>query len=82
MGPMERQAVVADLAADFPLFAPSTIDRWLSREIARYEAAQVADIVTLAGRTVRATLEELSRADVTTSRELPLKASDRSGHPG
>ena len=79
-----RQAVVARLAGDFPLFAASTIDRWLAREIARNDGAP--DAVAEAGRAVRATLEELSREHVATSRQLPLSpavsADDRLATPG
>jgi len=72
MGTVERQALVARLAADFPLFAASTIERWVARAFARYEGARATDRASLAGRAVRATLEELSREDVATSRELPV----------
>jgi hypothetical protein len=68
----DRQALVRELAADFPLFPVSTIERWADRAAAGYEAADEPDPVPLVARAVRATLEELSRAGVTTSQELPL----------
>lgn len=71
----DRHVLVAQLAADFPLFARSTIDRWLAREAARYEGTPAPDGECRAGRAVRTTLEELSREDVATSRELPLTPS-------
>jgi hypothetical protein len=76
--PEDRQALVGELAADFPLFPVSTIERWADRAAAGYEAARVADPAPLVARAVRATLEELSRAGGTTSRELPLA---RAGMP-
>ena len=73
----DRRAVAAELAADFPLFARSTIERWVDREAEKYagEGVQASDSVSLVGGAVRATLEELSRGDVATSRELPLAPS-------
>ena len=73
MAAESREAVVARLAGDFPLFAASTIDRWLGREIARHDGAP--DALAVAGGVVRATLDELSREHVATSRQLPLAPS-------
>lgn len=70
----EQQELVAELAADFPLFAPATIARWVAHEAARYPS----DAVGLAGpvgRAVRATLLELSREGVATADELPVARS-------
>ena len=74
----DRQALVVQLAADFPLFPVSTIERWADRAAAGYEAAHVPDVALLVARAVRATLEELSRSGVTTSQELPV---GRAGMP-
>ena len=68
----DRQALVARLIADYPLFASSTIERWVVRTSAPLESGQRRDSVSSVGRAVRTTLEELSRAGVTTSRELPV----------
>lgn len=68
----EQQALVDELAADFPIFARSTIARWVAHESARYEAASVPNGGSLVGRAVRTTLQELSSEGVTTSRNLPI----------
>lgn len=68
----EQQALVDELAADFPIFARSTIARWVAHESAKYEAASVPDGGPLVDRAVRTTLQELSRKGVTTSQDLPI----------
>jgi hypothetical protein len=68
----EQMALVDELAADFPIFARSTIARWVAHESAKYEAAAVPDGGPLVGRAVRTTLQELSREGVATSRDLPV----------
>ena len=65
MRQQDQQELVTRLAAEFTLFAPATIARWVAHEAARSEATAVADHV-------RATLQELSRDGVTTAEELPL----------
>jgi hypothetical protein len=68
----DQEALVAELAADFPVFSRSTIARWVSREAARHEAAPAGEVAGLVERAVRTTVAELSRDGVTTSHELPV----------
>jgi hypothetical protein len=68
----EQQVLVEQLAGDFPIFARSTIARWVAHESAKYEAAQVPDSGPLVARSVRTTLQELSREGVATSHDLPV----------
>jgi len=71
----DQEVLVDELAAEFPIFARSTIARWVAHESAKYEAAGVADGGPLVGRSVRTTLRELSREGVATSRDLPVASS-------
>jgi hypothetical protein len=71
----EQQELVTRLAAEFPIFARATIARWVAHEAARYRAADVADHAGPVSRSVRATLEELSRQGVATADELPVARS-------
>lgn len=68
----DQQVLVDRLAGEFPLFARSTIARWVAHESAKYAAARVPDSGPLVARSVRTTLRELSREGVATSHDLPV----------
>jgi hypothetical protein len=68
----DQQALVDRLAGEFPIFARSTIVRWVSQEAAKHRAARVGDHLPLVEAAVRSTMAELSREGVTTSVELPV----------
>jgi hypothetical protein len=69
---LDQQALVDRLAGEFPVFARSTIVRWVAQEVAKHRAARIADHLPLVEAAVRATMAELSREGVTTSVELPV----------
>jgi hypothetical protein len=69
----DEQALVAGLAAKYPVFAESTIRRWVSQEMAKYRSAAIQIYVPmLVRRSVDATLRELARAEGTSTDALTL----------
>ncbi|MBT0769290.1 hypothetical protein KIH74_10185 [Kineosporia sp. J2-2] len=69
----EIEALVAELSARFPLFAPATIKRWVQRESARYADARITTYVPiLVRRGVEATLHELDRIQALDLRDPAL----------
>ena len=74
----DEQAVVAALSAKYPIFAETTIRRWVDREIARYARARIQTYVpVLVQRSVDATLHELARTEGTSADLLSLVAAER-----
>ena len=69
----DERRVVAQLCAEFPIFAESTIRRWVAAESNRYASARIQSYVpVLVTRSVAATLRELARAEGTSSDQLTL----------
>ena len=69
----EEQAVVSTLAAKYPVFAEATIRRWVAKESGRYRSAPIQTYVAvLVERSVDATLNELARAEGTSTDTLSL----------
>ena len=69
----DEQVVVKALAGQYPIFAESTIQRWVAGESARYESARIKRFVpVLVQRSVAATLRELSRPEGTSADVLTL----------
>jgi len=72
----DEQSVVAGLADKYPIFARSTIQRWVVNESRKYTSAKVQTYVpVLVRRSVEATLSELARAEGTSSDALTLDAN-------
>jgi hypothetical protein len=56
----EVQVLVAELSVKYPLFATTTIQRWVQREILRYADARIKTFVPiLVRRSVESTLRDL-----------------------
>jgi hypothetical protein len=73
MRTQDERVVVRALAGQFPIFAESTIRRWVAGESARYTSAKITTYVpVLVQRSVAATLRELSRPDGTSADALTL----------
>jgi len=73
MRPEDEQALVSSLSAKYPIFAESTIRRWVANESAKYGSAAIQTYIPmLVGRAVDATLKELARTDGTTIDALTL----------
>jgi len=69
----EERSVVAVLAAKYPIFAETTISRWVANEARKYSSAKVQRYTAiLVQRSVDVTLSELSRAEGTSSNALTL----------
>ncbi len=69
----DEQVVVAALRAKYPIFAETTIRRWVAAESARYEHAKIQTYVpVLVQRSVAATLNELARTEGTSADALSL----------
>lgn len=69
----DERRVVTQLCAEFPIFAESTIRRWVAAESSRYASARIKSFVpVLVTRSVAATLRELARAEGTSSDQLTL----------
>ena len=69
----DEQALVRSLSAKYPLFAESTIARWVATESLKYDAASIQTYVPmLVRRSVDATLSELSRTEGTSADVLTL----------
>ena len=65
--------VVTALAKKYPIFAPSTIKRWVAKESDRYAGAPIQTYIpVLVQRSVDATLSELARAEGTSADLLTL----------
>ena len=74
----DERSVVAALAAKYPVFAETTIRRWVAGESARYSEAKIQTYVpVLVQRSVDATLHELARTEGTLAEALPLIRADR-----
>ena len=74
----EERFVVSLLAAKYPIFAVSTIQRWVVNESDKYSSAKIQKYVpVLVQRSVDATLSELARTEGTSSNALTLDVSDR-----
>jgi phage terminase Nu1 subunit (DNA packaging protein) len=69
----DEQALVRSLSAKYPLFAESTIARWVAAEILNYRTATIQTYIPmLVRRSVDATLRELSRTEGTSADTLSL----------
>lgn len=69
----DERAVVAALRAKYPVFAETTIRRWVASESARYETAKIQTFVpVLVQRSVDATLHDLARTEGTSADVLSL----------
>jgi hypothetical protein len=76
----EEWLVVAALRAKYPVFAESTVRRWVAAEFARYSDAKIQTFVpVLVQRMVDATLRELARTEGTSSDALSLVEDERVG---
>jgi hypothetical protein len=74
----DQQSVVARLAAKYPIFAVTTIQRWVANEAGKYSAAKIQQFIpVLVQRAVDATLRELARPEGTASDALALDTPDR-----
>jgi hypothetical protein len=74
----EERFVVSTLAAKYPIFAVSTIQRWVANESGKYSSAKIQKYVpVLVQRSVDATLSELARTEGTSSNALTLDVTDR-----
>ncbi len=73
MRPEDQQALVSSLRAKYPIFAESTVQRWVAKELAKYDSAAIQTYVPmLVRRAVDATLRELARTDGTSTDALTL----------
>jgi hypothetical protein len=76
----DERSVVAALTAKYPVFAESTIRRWVAGESARYAGAKIQTFVpVLVQRSVDATLRELARTEGTSADALSLVNAERIG---
>jgi hypothetical protein len=74
----EERSVVTALRAKYPIFAESTIRRWVAGESARYADAKIQTYVAvLVQRSVDATLRDLARTEGTSADVLSLVVEDR-----
>jgi hypothetical protein len=74
----EERSVVAVLSAKYPIFAMSTIQRWVANESGKYTSAKIQKYIpVLVQRSVDATLSELARTEGTSSNALTLDTTDR-----
>lgn len=74
----DERAVVSALRVKYPIFAESTIRRWVAGESARYTNAPIQTFVpVLVQRSVDATLHELARTEGTSSDVLSLVDAER-----
>jgi hypothetical protein len=74
----DERSVVAALKAKYPVFAETTIQRWVAGESARYAHAKIQTYVpVLVQRSVDATLHELARTEGTSANLLSLVAAER-----
>jgi hypothetical protein len=74
----EERSVVAALRAKYPIFAESTIRRWVAGESTRYADAKIQIYVpVLVQRIVDSTLRELARTEGTSSNALSLGEAER-----
>ena len=78
MQEQDEVSVVTALAAKYPIFAPSTIKRWVAKESDRYASAKIQTYIpVLVQRSVDATLSELARAEGTSADVLTLAPLER-----
>jgi hypothetical protein len=69
----DERSVVTALRAKYPIFAETTIRRWVAGESARYGSARIqAFVPVLVQRSVDATLHELARTEGTSADLLSL----------
>lgn len=69
----DERAVVAALRAKYPVFAETTIRRWVAGASARYANAKIQTYVpVLVQRSVDATLHDLARTEGTSADFLSL----------
>jgi hypothetical protein len=82
MQEQDEQFVVTALAAKYPIFARSTIRRWVANESHRYDTAAIQTFIpVLVQRSVDATLGELARAEGTSTDALTLAPTTDSFAP-
>jgi len=63
-----ERAIVNALAAKYPVFAVSTIERWVSGAIDTFQSARIKKYIpVLVQRSVDATLSELARTEGTSA---------------
>lgn len=63
-----ERAIVSALAAKYPVFAISTIERWVSGATETYQSARIQKYIpVLVQRSVDATLSELARTEGTST---------------
>jgi len=75
----DERSVVAALSAKYPVFAETTIRRWVAGESARYANAKIQTYVpVLVQRSVDATLHDLARTEGTAADLLSLNDAERS----
>ena len=63
-----QRAIVTTLAAKYPVFAVSTIERWVSATLDTFTSARITTYLpVLVQRSVDATLSELARSEGTST---------------
>ena len=68
-----QRSIVSALADKYPVFAVSTIERWVTETMESFSSARVRSYIpVLVQRSVDATLTELARADGTSTDLLPV----------
>jgi hypothetical protein len=73
----EELLVVTTLSAKYPIFARSTIQRWVANESGKYDSAKIQKYIpVLVQRSVDATLSELARTEGTSSNALSLDVAN------
>jgi hypothetical protein len=78
-----RHSIVSALAAKYPVFAVSTIERWVSQTIKSFESARITKYVPiLVQRSVDDTLVELARSDGTSTDLLSVSKLTEPGRSG
>ena len=73
METQHERAIVRALAAKYPVFAVSTIERWVAGATHTYQSARITKYIpVLVQRSVDATLSELSRTEGTSAHPLSV----------
>ena len=76
----EERSVVAILSAKYPIFAVTTIQRWVANEFGKYTSAKIQTYIpVLVQRTVDATLKDLASTDGTSAPVLRLESPHGTG---
>ncbi len=75
-----QHSIVSTLAAKYPVFAVTTIERWVTETIDSFGSAQITKYLPiLVRRSVEATLTELARIDGTSTDLLSISKMTNPG---